>query len=205
MPTNPDELSSCVLHPLVERIQQGDQAASDELLRRCAGQLQALAHSMFRRYFPRGRPLDDTSDVLQNASLRLLSTLEAIRPNDTRHFFNLAALQIRLVLLDLLRTCKSRKPLSIFPCRQVLRDSPFWTLQRLMRKIEAWTCGKGFTRRSISSRPRSGRLWPCVYHGWTHAQIAELLGVTERTVRRSWNRACLTLTERLQGKLPELQ
>jgi len=42
------------------------------------------------------------------------------------------------------------------------------------------------------------------YHGWTQGQIAELLGVTERTVRRSWNRACLMVTERLKGKLPEL-
>jgi RNA polymerase sigma factor (sigma-70 family) len=40
------------------------------------------------------------------------------------------------------------------------------------------------------------------YHGWTHARIAELLQVSERTVRRHWQSACLRLNEALGGRLP---
>ena len=41
------------------------------------------------------------------------------------------------------------------------------------------------------------------YHGWTQAQIAELFGVTERTVRRWWQSALLKLGEAMADHLPE--
>jgi RNA polymerase sigma-70 factor (ECF subfamily) len=40
------------------------------------------------------------------------------------------------------------------------------------------------------------------YHGWTQAEIAELLGVSDWQVRRLWRRACLRLHEMLGGDLP---
>ena len=40
------------------------------------------------------------------------------------------------------------------------------------------------------------------YHGWTQIQIAELLNVNERTVRRYWQSVCLRLSELLNGDLP---
>ena len=39
------------------------------------------------------------------------------------------------------------------------------------------------------------------YHGWTQSQIAELLGVSDRQVRRLWIDACLRLKEAV-GELP---
>jgi RNA polymerase sigma factor (TIGR02999 family) len=206
MPTNPDELGTFVLHPLVERIQQGDRTASDELLCRCGQRLQTLAHTMLRRYFPHARPLEDTSDVLQNASLRLLTTLKAIRPNDTRHFFNLAALQIRQVLLDLLRACKSRKRFEHVSLSPQDSGQPATEPAADAGKDSDLDLWEGF-HKAVDQLPAEERVVVALrfYHGWTQAQIAELLGVAERTVRRSWSRACLTLTERLQGKLPELQ
>jgi RNA polymerase sigma-70 factor (ECF subfamily) len=40
------------------------------------------------------------------------------------------------------------------------------------------------------------------YHDWTQAQIAELFGVDERTVRRRWQAACLKLHRLVGGDLP---
>jgi RNA polymerase sigma factor (sigma-70 family) len=40
------------------------------------------------------------------------------------------------------------------------------------------------------------------YHGWTWIQVAELLGVSERTVRRHRGSACLALNQQLGGQLP---
>jgi RNA polymerase sigma factor (sigma-70 family) len=41
------------------------------------------------------------------------------------------------------------------------------------------------------------------YHGWTQAQIAELLQVDERTVRRRWQSACLQLNQLVGENLPQ--
>src|SRR5262245_54188227 len=41
------------------------------------------------------------------------------------------------------------------------------------------------------------------YHGWTQAEVAELLGVDVRTVQRHWLSARLSLREALQGDMPE--
>jgi RNA polymerase sigma factor (sigma-70 family) len=40
------------------------------------------------------------------------------------------------------------------------------------------------------------------YHGWKQTDIAALLQVTERTVRRNWQSACLRLRELIGDKLP---
>ena len=40
------------------------------------------------------------------------------------------------------------------------------------------------------------------YHGWTQAEIAELLGISDRQVRRLWVEACLRLKAAV-GDLPE--
>jgi DNA-directed RNA polymerase specialized sigma24 family protein len=40
------------------------------------------------------------------------------------------------------------------------------------------------------------------YHGWKQAQIADLLGVDVRTVRRRWQGACLRLNRLVGEDLP---
>ena len=42
------------------------------------------------------------------------------------------------------------------------------------------------------------------YHGWTQRQMADLLQIDERTVRRRWQSACLRLRELVGDKLPRL-
>jgi RNA polymerase sigma-70 factor (ECF subfamily) len=90
------------LHAWLDRLHAGDRAAADALLRATAGRLERLARRMLRG-FPNVRPWADTDDVLQGALLRLLRTLDALRPAATRDFVNLAAVHIRRELLDLAR------------------------------------------------------------------------------------------------------
>jgi hypothetical protein len=42
------------------------------------------------------------------------------------------------------------------------------------------------------------------YHGWTRPQIARLLQVSDKTVRRKWTTACARLVSGLGGQLPSL-
>ena len=60
------------------------------------------ARKMLRGY-PGVARWEQTDDVLQDASLRLCRALENLVPESPRSFFNLAAVQIRRVLIDLAR------------------------------------------------------------------------------------------------------
>src|SRR5262249_60632361 len=95
-------LDSVMLQRCVERWQAGDRTAADELLRVAGTRLEKLARRMCRN-FPNVRDWTETSDVLQNSLIRLLRTLQNMRPLTTRDFFNLAAVHIRRELLDLAR------------------------------------------------------------------------------------------------------
>src|SRR5688572_11123324 len=99
--TNP-ELDTLWLHDRVGRVRAGDRAAADELIRAVAVRLERLARRMLRD-FPGVRAAAETGDVLQGALLRLVNALRDLKPESTRDFVNLAALQVRRELLDLAR------------------------------------------------------------------------------------------------------
>src|SRR5580692_10001775 len=90
------------LHRWLERIRPGDLSARDELLRNFCGRLEALARKMLRR-FPQVKRWAQTDDVLQNALLRLLRSLQKVEPASVRDFLGLAAVEMRRELLDLAR------------------------------------------------------------------------------------------------------
>src|SRR5690348_15919315 len=95
-------LHTVQLQDWLKRIRAGDLSAREELLRSVAGRLEALAGQMLQR-FPTVRRWADAADVLQNALLRLLRSLETVDVRSTRDFYGLAATQIRRELLDLTR------------------------------------------------------------------------------------------------------
>ncbi len=41
------------------------------------------------------------------------------------------------------------------------------------------------------------------YHGWTQAEVAELLQVSDRMVRKHWIAACMRLRDLLGDDLPD--
>jgi RNA polymerase sigma-70 factor (ECF subfamily) len=191
---------------LVERLQAGDAQARDELVRQTGGRLEQLARSMLRR-FPGVRRWEQTGDVLQNATLRLLRALEAVRPESTRHFFNLAAEQLRRELLDLVRHYQGPHAPVANPAggpadrgRTPANASALPDPAVEAAELERWQA----FHTAIAKLPDEEReVFELVYyHGWTRVQVAELSGVDERTVRRRWRSACLRLGEALGGDFP---
>src|SRR5438105_14659239 len=81
------------------RMQAGDRAALDELLRHACGRLERLAHKMLGAH-PAVQRWAQTDDVLQGALLRLARALETVQPGSVRDFFALAAQQVRRELTD---------------------------------------------------------------------------------------------------------
>lgn len=193
---------SILLRKCLDRWRGGDRTAIDDLLRAVGTRLEKLSRRMTQS-FPNVRSVADSADVLQSSLIRLLRTLQVLRPPTTRDFFNLAAVHIRRELLDLARRCKKRKPhvplvttddsnrhpgAPAPPAAMPAADFDLWV--RFHQAVDA-----------LPSEEREvvGLVF---YHGWTQAQIAELFGVDERTVRRRWSHACQSLRELIGGDVP---
>ena len=148
--------------------------------------------------YPGVRTGSDTGDVVQGALLRLMSVLRDVRPESTRDFTGLAALQVRRELLDLARYFAARgADLRVADpgtaefgagCGSAPADLELWA--RFHAAIDGLPA---------EEREAVGLIY---YHGHTRRQAALLLGVSERTLYRWWASACLMLNERLGGELP---
>jgi len=189
MPT--PEFHSTVLQDWLGRIREGDLTARDELLRCLGTRLEALTRKMLKS-FPNVKRWDDTADVLQSATLRLMRTLQAMEVTSTRDFMNLAAVHIRRELIDLARLY-SRKPRL-----ESSRDDPKEDVQPFDppdqiddAELLQWTC----FHEAVEKLPAKDRevVSLIFYHNWTQAQVAELLQMADRTVRRRWESALVTL------------
>lgn len=179
------------LQKCLDRWQSGDRAAADELLTATGKRLERLARRMTRS-FPNVRGQADTGDVLQNSLIRLLRTLQTLRPKTTRDFFNLAAVHIRRELIDLARRCKSRNRVPIDICTD--GDGQAEALPvAVADDFDQWVrFHEAVDQLPVEEREVVGLVF---YHGWTQVRIAGLFGVDERTIRRRWANACERLRE----------
>jgi RNA polymerase sigma-70 factor (ECF subfamily) len=196
------------MRQLVARLQQGDERASDELIRRASARLEALARRMLRR-FPNVQRYEQTGDVLQGATIRLLRALAKIRPATTRELFGLAAEQIRRELIDLSRHYygpegwganhdSNAQPAGHSSAPKNPRE-PFAPEEDPV-DLERWTA----FHEAVAHLPTDERevFALAYYHGWAQKEIAELMQQDERTIRRKWRHACLRLNTLLEGNLP---
>jgi RNA polymerase sigma factor (sigma-70 family) len=174
---------------LLDRMRAGDRAAEDELLRQVEDRLKRLAGRMLRS-FPAVSRWEETSDVLQEASPRLLRALREVRPDSTRKFFALAGVEIRRVLLDLARHYRQLNALhhsagvadsAGTPAHEPQDPAPS------LHELEQW----GEVHRKIDELPEHEREVVDLhfYQGLTKAEVAQQLGVNVRTVQRLWNAA----------------
>jgi RNA polymerase sigma-70 factor (ECF subfamily) len=202
MATTDPSLRTTQLRGWVLRIQGGDLAARDELLRSVGGQLEKLARRMLRR-FPGVRRWAETGDVLQNALLRLLRALQEVRPETVRGFYGLAAEQLRRELLDLARHYQGPHGLAANHASLPPGDGSAAAPEPHDRdsdpaEIERWCAfHEGVGNLPAEQREVVGLVF---YHGWTQEEVANLFGVDVRTVQRRWQAALLRLRELLRGE-----
>jgi RNA polymerase sigma-70 factor (ECF subfamily) len=194
-------LDTTDLRLLVERSRKGDREAQDALLRRAGQQLEGMARAMLRR-FPAVHRQVETADVLQNALIRLLRALRKVDPGSTREFFALAAVQIRRELIDLARHLKHRPVLRQHPPAGGRPEGAFDAADEAGGEtdMDFWcSLHEAVERLPVAEREVFSLSF---YHGWTQPQIAELLHVTDRQVRRRWNAAVLALSKELGDAFP---
>jgi RNA polymerase sigma-70 factor (ECF subfamily) len=193
----------------LERLRQGDEFVRGELLDLTCDRLMRLTRSILRD-FPGVARWEQTDDVFQNASLRLYEALSRVELRDPRHFFRLAALQIRRELIDLARHYQGPQGMGAKHQTQQGPDDgeegrrgyEAVEVTHDPRRMAEW---QDFHSR-VQQLPDEEReafdlLW---YHGLSQEQVASMLDVSVRTVRRRWRSARLMLHDVLVGAVGDL-
>ena len=188
----------------LDGMRSGDQTAQRQLIEHSCERLRGLARKMLRRY-PKVRRWEETDDVFVEAVTRLHRALETVQPESPRHFYNLAATQIRRVLIDLSRRYYGAEGLGSHHDTAAMKSDD-GTPPRYEQADESgepsslaeWT----EFHEQIGVLPEEEQevfnlLW---YEQMTHEQAAEVLGVTTRTIRRRWQDARYQLCKARMGE-----
>ncbi len=137
-------------------------------------------------------------------SCALWRSLETVTPESLRHFFRLAAVQIRRTLLDLYRHYFGPQGLaaqhhSHSGDASPLDDAPACSTVDPVQCVSWSDFHEQTERLPDEEREVFDLLW---YQGLSHEQTAELLGVSTKTVQRRFRDAKIALHEALGGAPP---
>jgi len=179
------------LTELLARLQSGETQARDALFAIAYPELHRLARSRLR---DGGRDtLLDTTCLVHEAYLRFVTAGE-LRAEDRRAFFAYASQVMRSVIVNSVRERIAQKrggdwrPLTL---STQLTPPPAADEQMILKVHEALEVLE-------QADPRLGQVAQMRYFGgYSEQEIAETMDVTERTVRRDWEKARLILAELL--------
>jgi RNA polymerase sigma factor (TIGR02999 family) len=170
---------------LLKRSEAGDGAATDRLLERIYADLRQIARARLRR--ERDETLSTTA-LVHEAWLAMAHHQQASFEN-RRHYFAYAATAMRHILVDRVRrrAADKRQP-GAEPLPQQHEDSlELVALDQALARLAALS---GRLARVVELR---------LFAGLSSAEIAALLGLTERTVERDWFKARALLGQWLEA------
>ncbi len=189
---------------LLSRLQSGDLDAREELIQLCHDRLKRLARKMLKN-FPSVRRWEETDDVFQRATLRLWESLKQVAPENAKHFFNLAALQIRRELIELSRSLQGPKGIgqnqdSISETPSENEFSPSSETHEAS-SLATWTdFHETIDKLDAEHRSVFELIW---YQGLDQNTVARLLGISQKSVSRRWQKSRRQVFQLLGHQLPE--
>lgn len=192
------------LQDCLDRLAAGDPRAKDEVIAVAFARLEQRASQMLVG-FPSVRRSSDTGDVVQEACLRLVRTLDAIHPKDPRQFLGLVGLHIRRVLIDLYRYCRGPESYEANHATNVVRgtDGHLHHHVDCVPDEPSLTDESTWTRLHAAAESLSGEDQELFHMRWflgmTHDQIARQIGCSEKTAKRNWRRVKDILRRRVGG------
>ena len=145
------------------------------------------------------RRWEQTDDVLQNALLRLHRSLKEVKPNSVPEFLGLAATQIRRSLIDLARhhfgprgdAARHETDRSGEERGSLVKHHPDRTYEP--QSLQQWS---NFHEQveALPDREREvfNLLW---YDGLDQSEVASVLAIDVRTVKRRWRSARMMIRE----------
>lgn len=167
------------LTDLLKRYQEGDKHAEEQLFEAVYEELRALARS-YMAGERRNHTLQPTA--LVHEAYQKLDRLNRIDWNSRGHFYAIAAIQMRRVLVDHAKSKKAEK----HGGGKTFVDIGTLDVPGAQIPIEILELHEVLDR--LQNRdPRLAKIVICRYFaGMTFDEIAEILGVTEKTVRNEW-------------------
>ena len=181
------------LDRFLDRLQDGDSAALDEVVRLLYDELRILARARLNAERPE-HTLSATA--LVNEAYLKLAAHDRIGADSRTRFMAVAATTMRRILVDYARTSKRQKrgggevPVPLDEVEPFLSDTE---AEEVLALDEALS-------RLAGHNPRAAEVVEQrFYGGLTLEEIAVLLGVTERTVRRDWVVARAWLRKEVSG------
>lgn len=172
---------------LLQAAHRGDQAAAHQVVARLYTDLQRLARRQSRQ--AGDLTLLNTNALVHEAWLRLAGAPGLDFP-DRRHFLAYAAQAMRSVVVDLVRARQAERRgggLAHVTLDTALAEELGQDEGHILRVHEALD-------ELAQAEPRLAQVVEMRYFGGLlEAEIAEALGVTERTVQRDWQKARLFL------------
>ena len=179
---------------LIDRANAGEETSKEALLDHACDRLFRLTRKMFHGSGDLRR-WEQTDDIFQSSMLRLHKALERTKVESVRHFFNLAALQIRRELIDTAR--KHFGPEGIAANHHTDMQAPDESGGSLHaaadepEDLAQWTQFHTLVERLPDDEREVVNL--LFYEALTQEEAAQLLGVNVRTVKRRWQAARLKL------------
>lgn len=177
---------------ILARVNSGDPEARGELFSATYGELRKLARSRLRDG-GRNTYLETTS-LVHESYIRFVSGSQ-LRSDDRRAFFAYVSQVMRSVIIDAVRE------------RQAERHGGDLKRQTLTTELLNSLCANEEEILLVDSaldtlaqcEPRLAKVAEMRYFGgYTEQEVAEALEVTDRTVRRDWNKARLLLAAMLK-------
>jgi RNA polymerase sigma factor (TIGR02999 family) len=189
-------MNDCVdLTRLIQCAQNGDGEAMESLFAAAYRQLRMLARARLR--IARRDTLMNTTSLVHEFYLRFAGS-HHLELKDREHFMRYASKAMRSVIVDYVRRRLAdrrgaggpRVTLSPdFPDKAITRESEILFVHEALDELEKLS-------------PRMARVVEMRYFaGLTESQIAQVLSITDRTVRRDWEKARLLLFMALRPRV----
>jgi RNA polymerase sigma factor (TIGR02999 family) len=179
---------------LIEASNKGDSGALNQLFQALYNDLHKIARS--RMQSNGAVTFLDTTSLLHESYMRLVNAGN-LQLNDRKHFFAYAATSMRNIVVDFVRERKSEKrgggnqPITL---NTTIAESTSGGGEDVLRVHEALEV----------LAQQDARLVKVVemryFGGLSEAEVAEVLDINVRTVRRDWLKAKLLLATVLEGK-----
>jgi RNA polymerase sigma-70 factor (ECF subfamily) len=193
----------------LDRFNAGDQEALGDLLGHTARRLEQRARGMLHGSFSRLAAQEQTGDVTQEASLRLLKALAEVKVVTSAEFYRLSSTIIRRVLIDLIRhhygkegSAAHRAPAPATESSGLAALAPTAGSSNAPDALAAWSeFHECVEKLPAEQREVFDLLW---YQELSQDEAADVLGVSVPTVKRRWRDAKMELIDLLGDNFPGL-
>ena len=169
---------------LLQRVAAGDRLALDQVYSALYPELRRIAHS---RLYAQGRPNDMSTTQLVHENFLHMMRAGQIDLTDRKHFFTYAAKSMRHIIVDEARAAYAAQRGG--GATHVSLDEALPADFELPGEVDILRIHDALLALEAVDRDLAEVVEMRYFGGYSETEIAELQGITERSVRRRWDKA----------------